>query len=136
MGKIMKPNKVVLVLNGRYAGKKAVIVKQHDDGTNEKPYGHAIVAGIARHPRKVTRRMGKKKLERRCKIKPFVKIVNYNHLMPTRYTVDLSLDTKKVNRDCLKDPAKRNSAKAEIKSKMEERYKQGQNKWFFQKLRF
>lgn len=52
MGKIMKPGKVVLVLNGRYAGKKAVIIKQMDDG---KPYSQALVAGIARYPRKVHR---------------------------------------------------------------------------------
>lgn len=50
MGKIMKQGKVVLVLNGRYAGKKAVIIKQMDDG---KPYSQALIAGIARYPRKV-----------------------------------------------------------------------------------
>jgi large subunit ribosomal protein L27e len=27
MGKIMKPGKVVLVLGGRYAGRKAVVIK-------------------------------------------------------------------------------------------------------------
>lgn len=27
MGKFMKPNKVVIVLQGRYAGRKAIIVK-------------------------------------------------------------------------------------------------------------
>jgi len=42
------------------------------------------VAGIERHPRPVTRRMGKKKIKQRSKIKSFVKVYNYNHLMPTR----------------------------------------------------
>ena len=32
MGKIMKAGKVVLVLAGRYAGRKAVIVKPNDEG--------------------------------------------------------------------------------------------------------
>lgn len=33
MGKFMKPGKVVMVLAGRYAGRKAVIVKvKHDSG--------------------------------------------------------------------------------------------------------
>lgn len=42
------------------------------------------VAGIDRYPRKVVKAMSKSKIEKRCKIKPFVKVVNYNHIMPTR----------------------------------------------------
>lgn len=53
MVKFLKPNKVVVLLQGRYAGRKAVIVKNFDDGTKERPYGHAIVCGIAKYPRKV-----------------------------------------------------------------------------------
>jgi large subunit ribosomal protein L27e len=52
MGKIMKSGKVVLVLGGRFAGRKAIIVKNYDEGTSEKPYGHALVAGVDRYPRK------------------------------------------------------------------------------------
>ena len=51
------PAQVVVVLNGRYAGRKAVIVKNYDDGTSSRPYGHALVCGIANYPRKVTKRM-------------------------------------------------------------------------------
>jgi len=29
--------------------------------------------------------MGKKRIAKRSKVKPFVKIINYNHFMPTRY---------------------------------------------------
>ena len=36
MVKFMKPGKVVIVLAGRYAGRKAIIVKQQDDGTQGK----------------------------------------------------------------------------------------------------
>merc|ERR1712189_84930 len=79
MGKIMKSGKVVLIL----AGRKAIIVKNYDDSTHEKPYGHALVAGVDRYPRKVTNKMSKKKVAKRSKIKTFVKIVNYNHMMPT-----------------------------------------------------
>ncbi len=53
MVKFLKQNKVVVLLQGRYAGRKAVIVKNFDDGTKERPYAHAIVAGIAKYPRKV-----------------------------------------------------------------------------------
>nr|QBH73519.1 60S ribosomal protein L27e [Embidopsocus sp. OG15479] len=134
MGKIMKPGKVVLVLSGRYAGRKAIVLKTFDDGTSDKQYGHALVAGIDRYPRKVTKRMGKKKIHKRSKIKPFIKILNYNHLMPTRYTVDVVLE-KMTTKD-LKDPMKRKKARFQIRVKFEERYKAGKNRWFFQKLRF
>ncbi len=80
----MKPGKVVIVLQGRHAGKKAVIVKNHDEPTKNRPYSHAVVAGIARYPRKVTKSMSKKRVSLRSHVKPFVKTVNYQHLMPTR----------------------------------------------------
>ena len=65
---------VAIVLQGRQAGKKVVILQQVDEGTKERPYAHAIVAGVERYPRKVTRRMGQKKVARRSKVKPFIKV--------------------------------------------------------------
>uniref|UniRef100_A0A669D691 60S ribosomal protein L27 n=2 Tax=Oreochromis TaxID=8139 RepID=A0A669D691_ORENI len=97
---------------------------------------HALVAGIDRYPRKVTTSMGKKKIAKRSKIKAFVKVFNYNHLMPTRYSVDIPLDKTVVNKDVFRDPALKRKARREAKVKFEERYKTGKNKWFFQKLRF
>jgi large subunit ribosomal protein L27e len=85
MGKIMKSGKVVVVLGGRYAGKKGLIVKTHDDGSNDRQYGHALVAGIHKYPLRVTKKMGKKRVAKRTRIKTFLKVLNYNHLMPTRY---------------------------------------------------
>ena len=76
MGKIMKAGKVILLLGGRYAGRKAVIVKPSDEGTTDKPFSHALVAGIDRYPRKVTKKMSKKKVAKRSKIKPFLKVKN------------------------------------------------------------
>lgn len=62
-----------------------VSLQNIDDGTADRPYSHALVAGIDRYPRKVTTTMGKKKIAKRSKIKAFVKVFNYNHLMPTRW---------------------------------------------------
>jgi len=81
MGKIMKSGKVVLVLGGRFAGRKAIIVKNYDDGTSEKPYGHALVAGIDRYPRKVTAKMSKKKVAKRSKVKSFVKVRSLKYFL-------------------------------------------------------
>merc|ERR1711862_1052227 len=69
-----KQGKVVLVLGGRYAGRKAIIVKSYDEGTTDKPYGHALVAGVERYPRVVTKKMGKKRVKQRSKVKPFVRV--------------------------------------------------------------
>ncbi|KAK7605230.1 hypothetical protein V9T40_007088 [Parthenolecanium corni] len=135
MGKIMKSGKVVLVLSGRYAGRKAIVMRTFDDGTSDKQYGHALVAGIDRYPRKVTKRMGKSQLKKRSKIKPFLKVLNYNHLMPTRYSVPDVTNDKLTVRD-LKDPMKRKKYRFQVRVKFEERYKTGKNKWFFSKLRF
>merc|ERR1712146_754563 len=44
-----------------------------------------------RAPLKVTKKMSKKKISKRTRVKPFVKYVNYNHMMPTRYTVPTEL---------------------------------------------
>ena len=63
--KFLKAGKVVLLLNGRMAGKKAVIVKTFDDGTADRPYGHCLVAGIMKYPLKVTKKMSEKKRTKR-----------------------------------------------------------------------
>ncbi|KAH8112913.1 60S ribosomal protein L27 [Phellopilus nigrolimitatus] len=136
MVKIYKPGKVAIVLQGRQAGKKVVVIKQLDEGTKERPYPHAIVAGVERYPRKVTKRMGAKKLERRNKVKPFIKAVNYSHLFPTRYTLELEGLKGVVGTDTFKEPSQREDAKKTVKKLFEDRYTSGKNKWFFQALRF
>ncbi|KAJ2440702.1 60S ribosomal protein L27B, partial [Coemansia sp. RSA 2424] len=73
MARFIKGGKVVIVLQGRYAGKKAVIVKNFDEGTKERPYPHAIVAGIERYPLKVTKAMTQRKVAARSHVKPFIK---------------------------------------------------------------
>uniref|UniRef100_A0A2I2YHR4 Large ribosomal subunit protein eL27 n=1 Tax=Gorilla gorilla gorilla TaxID=9595 RepID=A0A2I2YHR4_GORGO len=136
MGKFMKPGKVALVLAGHYSGGKAIIMKNIDDGTSDRPYSHSLVAGIDCYPRKAIAAMGKKKIAKRSKIKSFVTVYNYNHLMPTRYSVDIPLNKTVISKDVFRDPALKRKARREVKVKFEERYKTGKNKWFFQKLWF
>jgi hypothetical protein len=151
--------------------------------------------------------MKAKRREKRSKLKPFVKVVNYNHIMPTRYSLDVTFDKDLVVKSRLKDAvsdetkikennrkkkkkkdgwmdgwmdavlvflpilcsasllltfanlssflsflfsfsfsflllllcaqqASKMKVRKEIKAKLEERFKGGQNPWFFQKLRF
>lgn len=133
----LKPGKVVIVLGGRFAGKKAVIVQNVDQGTNTRRFGHALIAGIERYPLKVTKTMSKRVLARRSRIKPFVKAVNYNHLMPTRYALDLGEGVKTaVPMDAGSNPTARSKARKEVAKLLQDRFNSGKNKWFFSKLRF
>lgn len=126
---------MVVLLTGRYAGKKAVIVRNYDDGTSSKPYGHAIVVGLSKAPRKVTKRSSQKTQARRSSLKTFIKAVNYTHMMPTRYTLDMDL-AEVVTPECVDDDTKKNDARREAKKQLEEKFKTGKNRWFFTKLRF
>ena len=135
MVKFLKSNKVVVLLNGRYAGRKAVIVKNFDDGTSGRQYGHALVAGIATYPRKVVKKHSVKKQAKRSKVKAFIKVVNYNHMMPTRYNLEVDLKST-VTTDVTENATKKEAALQEVKKLFEERFKTGKNRWFFTKLRF
>ncbi|TDH64878.1 hypothetical protein CCR75_006867 [Bremia lactucae] len=142
---IVKNGKIVVLLNGRFAGRKAIVVKTFDDGKGDRKFGHAIVAGIDRYPRKVTRAMSKAKLKKRTKVKPFVKYVNYNHIMPTRYVADIDLK-KVLDDEVLANPESRIESRKTIKKVFEERYlnqaacksekKAAGVSFFFKKLRF
>jgi large subunit ribosomal protein L27e len=124
----MKAGRVVILLAGRRAGKKAVIVKQFDEGKKGKAFPHALVAGIERAPMKVAKKMSKKKIARRSTLKPFVKIVNYNHILPTRFLVTGEFAAKEgselktvVTEDKYSNKESRKNLKKEVKAIFTER---------------
>jgi large subunit ribosomal protein L27e len=139
--KFIKPGKVVVLLAGRYAGKKAIIVKTFDEGNEKRQFGHCLVAGIERYPLEVTKTMSKKKILKRSKVKPFLKYINYTHIMPTRYVVsDIDLRTF-VTPAAMKKIDTKEETKKEVKKAFEGRYlERGKNtsgvQYFFHKLRF
>jgi len=142
----IESGKVVIVLAGRYAGKKAVVVKTFEEGSDAKSFSHCLIAGIDRPPRKVTRGMSKKKVEKRSRtVKPFVKYINVRHVFPTRYVVDMDLK-KAVDEADLVDETKKIDVKKGLKKVFEDRYlnqkavtseKKAQgSSYFFKKLSF
>mmetsp|Transcript_28487 Transcript_28487/g.80973 ORF Transcript_28487/g.80973 Transcript_28487/m.80973 type:complete len:148 (-) Transcript_28487:73-516(-) len=123
MGKFLKAGRIVLLLQGRYAGKKAIIVKVFDDSSKARPFGHCLVAGVERPPLKVTKRMSKKKITRRTHVKPFVKYVNYNHIMPTRYQVPSEIQPAALVTDQQMDSADgRVEARKYVKNLLQEKF--------------
>ena len=89
--------------------------------------------------------MRKSKIEKRSKIKPFIKMLNYNHVMPTRYSVDFDLK-KQVEETGGIDASKITATRKNLKKIFEDKYKnQSTSKsdkkaagasYFFSKLRF
>ncbi|KAK8948636.1 60S ribosomal protein L27-3 [Platanthera zijinensis] len=130
MVKFLKPGKVVIILNGRFAGRKAVIIRSFDDGSRDRPYGHCLVAGIAKYPKKVIRKDSAKKTAKKSRVKAFLKLVNHTHIMPTRYTLDVDLKDV-VTVESLQSRDKKVTALKETKARFEERFKSGKNRWFF-----
>jgi len=94
--------------------------------------------------------MSKTKIKRRSTLKPFAKIVNYNHILPTRFQVtgefaQAGQELKTVvTEDKLANKESRKKLKNEIKQIFTERYntpdtaneKQPAVDFFFKKLRF
>ncbi|EHK98129.1 putative 60S ribosomal protein L27-B [Glarea lozoyensis 74030] len=132
--KFLKVGRVAIITRGRYAGKKVVIIQPQDAGNKSHPYPHALVAGIERYPSQITRRMSKTRQEKRSKVKPFIKVINYNHLMPTRYTLELEGLKGAITADTFKEVSQREDAKKVVKKALEERYTSGKNRWFFTPL--
>ena len=104
MGKFYKPGKVVVVLNGRNAGSKGIIVKSNYDNSKDRKYPHCVVVGLSKGPRKPTKRNIAKLQARIKKLESdkdysadklaalksfgvFIKTYNMSHLLATRYTV-------------------------------------------------
>ncbi|KAI4200018.1 MAG: hypothetical protein LQ348_001798 [Seirophora lacunosa] len=134
MVKFLKVGRVAIITRGRYAGKKVVIIQPLDSGSKSHAFPHALVAGIERYPSQVTRRMSKARQAKRSKVKPFIKIINYNHLMPTRYTLELEGLKNVITNDTFKEVSQREEAKKTVKKSLEERYTTGKNRWFFTPL--
>ncbi|KAI9750714.1 MAG: hypothetical protein M1815_001649 [Lichina confinis] len=107
-----------------------------DSGSKAHPFPHAVVAGIDRYPMKITRRMSKARVHRRSRVKPFVKIINYTHIMPTRYTLELEGMKGAVTNDTLKERSQRDDARHVVKKAFQDRFSSGKNRWFFTPLRF
>jgi len=131
----LKAGKVVILLHGRYAGHKAVIIKAVK-ADKKRHFPGILVAGIERYPLKVTRKMGVRRIFHRSQVKPFVKIVNVAHVMPTRYSMDADLKAVVTLARHYGDSTRRGQAKTTVRKLFQERYRSGKNRWFFSPLRF
>ncbi|KAB0387395.1 hypothetical protein FD755_002351 [Muntiacus reevesi] len=101
MGKFMKSNIMDLILARCYSRHKVVIMKNIDDSTPGQLYSHALGARI---DHKLTTIINKMKIVKRSKIKSFMKVYNYNHLMPHKVLCGYSLGQNHCHKDFFRDP--------------------------------
>ncbi len=105
MAKFYKPGRIVVVTNGRFSGKKGIIIRSNFEQTKTKKYPHCLVLGLAKAPRRVTKKYLKRleektksltekiankkadaeTLEKLKRFGVFLKSYNMNHLLATRY---------------------------------------------------
>lgn len=103
------------------------------------------LVGIARNPRTVKRSINKKKFIKRTGVKTFIKSVNQNHVIPTRFIVN-DFDLKDVKEDNLKTLEARKTLAKQLRKTLTESYrnlpdpktndKAGHIRFFYSKLRF
>lgn len=95
------------MLNGRHAGKKGIIVRSNFENTKDKKFPHCLVVGLAKAPKRVTKRFLKRveertrglekaitekkgaekcteKLNRLKRLGVFIKAYNMSHILATR----------------------------------------------------
>jgi len=67
--------------------------------------------------------MGKKRIAKRRKIKPFVKLIKYNHLIPTRYSLE-GVDQLKtqLGNESLNEVSEKDKARKVVKKSSEETF--------------
>merc|ERR1711957_218827 len=123
MVKFLKDGKIVVLLHGRF-----------------------VVVGVAKTPLPITRAMCKptpkmkKLVKKRSTIKPFVKMVNFTHVMPTRYSVESSMSKAlkaALSADTFSEVAVKKKFLKQAQSVFEAKYQEHEGqKWLFEKLRF
>ena len=144
MVKFYKPGKVVVVLNGRYAGRKGIIIKSNYESVRDRKYPHCMVVGLSKGPRKPTKRNLAKLQDKIKKLESskdsnekitalksfgvFIKTYNMTHLLATRYQVkeDFGINKTLEKLDNLEKKVKED--KAAIDAKVRDKKDEGNQK--------
>jgi hypothetical protein len=95
-------------MNGRYAGKKGIIIRSNYENSKDKKFPHCLVVGLSKSVKRVTKKSLKRVEDRVRKIESskadaasvtaqlnklkrlgvFIKTYNMSHLLATRYKVE------------------------------------------------
>jgi large subunit ribosomal protein L27e len=130
----------VILLGGRHAGKKAVVLTASPVATEGRTYPHAVVLGIEKSPKPLSKSMSQEALVARTQVKVFVKTVNFNHLLLTRHLLKDEDFWAKIKQDAivraLKDPSEKKAALEAVAAVLRQKYLNNKFPWLFKPLQF
>jgi len=124
---IFKPNMIVVITNGKLAGKKAVVVSEPKDDM-------LVVAGISRIPVESPDYLPEWQKRRNAKFVTFIKRINMKHVLATRYKADVGLDG--VSADSVEDLHSRAAVNSSANKILLEAFNGKKAKWLFTSLQF
>lgn len=125
---IFKQNMIVLITNGRLAGKKAVIVKELENDM-------LVVAGISRTPSESADFLPSWQKRRNEKFVSFIKKINTKHVLATRYKADVGLDMLTVD-ESLENINTKTTLNTEANKILKSAFEAKKAKWLFTQLKF
>jgi large subunit ribosomal protein L27e len=139
-GPLVTPGRFVILLNGRHAGTKGLVLSASQNPTEGRKYPHAVILGIEKGPKTLLKTMTQEALVARTKIKVFVKTVNFNHLLLTRHQLKEEDFWSKVKPDtivnALKDPSEKKAALDAAAVVLRQKYLNNKFPWLFKPLQF
>ncbi|KAI5148633.1 large subunit ribosomal protein L27e [Enteropsectra breve] len=125
---IFKENMIVVITNGRLAGKKGVVLKALDDT-------HVLVAGVNRVPKSVEDHAAPWEKRKFAKFLTFIKKINVNHVLATRYKADMGLTAINCD-DAVNDVKEKQLLNEKANKMMKDAYEASKSKWLFSALKF
>lgn len=120
----------VLIIKGRHAGKKAVII---DDIASSKGRKVVTIAGLEKTPTPITEDMTAKQKKGKSTLRAFVKTMNIRHIIATRYTMENVFNGLEI-RD-LSEVSERVEMVQEVEAMFKKAYEANPTHWVFKKQR-
>ncbi|OHT10675.1 ribosomal protein L27e [Tritrichomonas foetus] len=138
---LIQQGRLVILLNGRHAGKKAIVLAVYNEPTEARKYPHCVVLGIEKAPKKLTKDMPQETLVKRTQVKCFLKTVNFNHLLLTRHVVKSDDDLfNKIKPDTvvasMQDAAEKKAQLEAVAKVLRQKYLNNKLPWLFKPLQF
>lgn len=118
----------VLIIKGRHAGKKGVII---DDMASSKGRKVVTIAGLDKTPAPVSEDLTAKQKRRKSALRAFVKTMNIRHVIATRYTMENVFNGLEI-RD-LSEVSERIEMVQEIEGMFKKAYEANPTHWVFKK---
>lgn len=125
---IFKPNMIVLISNGRLAGKKAVVVKELENNM-------IVVAGVVRVPVESPDYLPTWQKRKNEKFVTFIKKINIKHVIATRYKADIGLEAVEVE-NAIENINAKATLNGEANKILKNAYEAKKAKWLFTQLKF